>query len=109
MPNYKVRKGQLIAKLESNIIAAGNIKPKYSDVQLDTEAAASTDDLDTVTMESGMIIIIHSASSSRDPTIKDATILTAGDFTLTSSHDSITLKEIGGGTIMEMCRSDNAT
>ena len=77
---------------------------------VDTEAAAATDDLDTISGgQEGQIVIFTSPTSSRDTTFKDGTgnLVLAGDFTLTSSSDSITLIKRGANWV-ELSRSDNA-
>jgi hypothetical protein len=74
------------------VIAAGVIALTATspDVQIDNEAAAASDNLDTITahadMGPGSVVVLRSTSSSRDPTIKHATgniLLTGGaDFTM---------------------------
>lgn len=73
-------------------IASGAITPTASFHYVDTEAAAATDDLDTINGGStGAIIILQSASSSRDVTIKNGTgnIDCGADITLTGNRDAI--------------------
>ncbi len=73
--------------IASGVIALTTTSP---DVQIDNEAAAASDDLDTITphadMGPGSVVVLRSTNSSRDPTIKHATgnILLVGglDFTM---------------------------
>ena len=79
-------------------------------VTIDTEAAAATDDLDTISGGVlGQVITLQQVSSARDPTIKDTTgnLRLAGDFTMTSLQDSITLK-YNGSLWIELSRADIA-
>ncbi len=61
------------------VIAAGVIvlTTTSPDVQIDNEAAAASDNLDTITphedMGPGFVIIVRSTDASRDPTLKHAT------------------------------------
>jgi hypothetical protein len=76
---------------------------------VDTEAAAATDDLDTINGGlDGQIVIFRSSTSSRDPTFKDGTgnMRLSGDFTLSHAEDTITLIK-SGSSWYEMSRSDN--
>lgn len=57
-------------------IASGAMAPSRTNQRIDTEGAAGTDDLDTITIGSlqpGTILIVRTASSSRDVTIKHGT------------------------------------
>jgi len=80
---------------------------------IDTEAAAATDDLDTITITGapeGSILILKAASSSRDVVLKDATgnLRLTADFTMTSTDDRIMLM-YNGTNWLELSRSDNST
>ncbi|MCR4301982.1 MAG: glycoside hydrolase, partial [Sulfuricaulis sp.] len=78
-------------------------------ILVETEASASTDDLDTISGGlDGQVVILTSASSSRDTTVKDGTgnIQTSGDFTLSNAADAITLIK-RGASWYELSRSDN--
>lgn len=73
-------------------IASGVVTVTGSMHKIDTEAAAATDDLDTINGGTeGDWLIIHSATSTRDPTIKHGTgniKLPGGtDFTMNASTD----------------------
>jgi pectate lyase len=80
--------------------------------RLDTEAAAATDDLDTINGGSdGDLIILSTTNSARDVVVKDGTgnLVLAGDFTLSTTSDRIKL--IYDSTLsawVELSRSDNA-
>lgn len=77
---------------------------------VDTEAAAATDDLDTINGGfEGQIITLFCPSSSRDVTFKDGTgnLNLAGDFTSTNGADRIVLQK-QAVTWYEISRSDNA-
>jgi hypothetical protein len=81
---------------------------------VDTEGDAATDDLVTINGgTTGSLLILRSADSSRDTTLKDYTgssgnLFLAGDFTLTSSMDTITLIKFWSNWF-ELSRSDNTT
>lgn len=93
-------------------IATGAITVTTFDdrITVDTEAAAATDDLDTIT--GGAIfqrLTIAASNSARDVVIKDGVgnIRLAGDFTLTHAQDRIVL-EYDGSSWIEISRSDNS-
>tara|TARA_R110000851_G_scaffold305822_1_gene463961 strand:- start:276 stop:2243 length:1968 start_codon:yes stop_codon:yes gene_type:complete len=94
-------------------IISGVITATDSVHKVDTEASASTDDLDTINGGSdGHILILRTNSSARDVTLKDGTgnLFLAGDFTLSRTENSITLKfddNLSGW--VEVSRSDNST
>jgi len=94
-------------------IAAGvvTVTPTKSFFYVATEASAATDDLDTINGGvDGQIIVLHSATSAEDPTLKDYSdnLALAGDFTLDHILDSITLiYEDTLGKWLEISRSDN--
>ena len=76
---------------------------------VDTEAAAATDDLDTVSGGvDGDIKTFRAANSARDIVFKDGTgnMKLVGDFTLDNVEDTITLRYMAG-TWYELSRSDN--
>jgi hypothetical protein len=94
----------------SIVISAGVITATANMFNIDTEGAGATDDLNTINgVTDGMVIYVKSATSTRDPTIKDGTgnLYTAGDFTLTSHFDSIIFSH-QGTILVENSRSDNA-
>lgn len=94
----------------SYTIASGVITlTKAGDVIVDTEAAAATDDLDTINGTAGDLIIVRSTNPNRDVTLKDGTgnlRLAGGDFVLDTTDDMIVLFE-RGGAFCELCRSNN--
>ncbi len=68
---------------------------------LDTEGAAATDDLDTISGGvDGQILVLQDANSSHDVTVKNGTgnIKCGSDKALTASEDMITLIDAGGSS-----------
>jgi len=114
MSNEDIENIRLIDYAVQNVtIATGVITPTASNVKIDTEASASTDDVDTITDAAiSVIYYIGSNSSSRDPTLKDAVdnlqLAGGADFTLTSTRDQIMLRQITSTVIVEVSRSDNS-
>ena len=92
-------------------IASGVIAVTDSVHLVDTEGNAATDDLDTINGGSdGYILILRSSVNSRDITLKDGTgnLYLAGDFTLSHTQDTITLRfDAGLSGWIETSRSDN--
>ena len=92
-------------------IASGVITVTDSVHKVDTEASAATDDLVTINGGSdGYVLILGSNVNSRDVTLKDSTgnLYLAGDFTLSHTQDTITLRfdaDLSGW--IEISRSDN--
>jgi len=90
-------------------IASGGITVTSSVHTVDTQGDASSDNLNTINGGStGSILYLTTADSSRDVTLKDDSdnLRLAGDCTLASSNDSITL--IKNGSIWrEISRSTN--
>lgn len=86
--------GQLSLGSQSATIASGVITITRGNgglIIVDTEGAAATDDLDTITMSGvtdGDVIVLSTTASSRDVTVKHAT----GNITLQNSED----KTLGG-------------
>ena len=76
---------------------------------IDTEAAAATDDLDTISgTTAGQIYVFQAVNSARDVVFKDGTgnLKMAGDFTADNVEDTITF--ISNGTnLYELARSGN--
>ena len=79
-----------------------------------TEAAAATDDLDTINgLQDGSITTFRAVNSARDVVFKDGTgnMKLNGDFTLNNVEDTITLRAVTTGagttTLYELSRSDN--
>lgn len=80
-------------------------------VVIDTEGAASTDDLSTISGgRVGQIIVLRTSSVSRDVTVKDTVgnIRLAGDCLLDTTSDTITLQFDQSLGWVELCRSNNA-
>jgi hypothetical protein len=83
-------------------------------LKIDTEGAAASDDLDTITPTTGggyvgQVISLKGASSARVVTAKDNTgnLRLAGDFAFTATADRLLL-EYDGANWIELSRSDNA-
>lgn len=93
-------------------ISSGAITVTGSYHSVDTESDAATDDLETVNGGSdGAILILRAANDARTVVCKDFVaapdnLLMAGDFSLTSVHDSIIFFHDTGFWI-ELSRSDN--
>jgi hypothetical protein len=90
-------------------ISSGVVTATGSSHNLDTEAAAATDDLDTINGGTeGDILILCTAVSSRDVTLKDGTgnLSLAGDFALLTSQYRIVLY-YNGTNWQELSRSAN--
>ena len=91
-------------------IATGAITATKSYHSVDTEADASSDDLDTINgAASGRMLVIEANNSARSVVAKDGTgnLLLAGDFTMDHADDKLTL--CGEGTDwVEISRSSNA-
>ncbi len=93
-------------------IAAGVVTVQGNALILDTEAAAATDDLDTINGgTTGQIVVLQTANSSRDVVVKHGTgnlFLTGRvDFTLTGTRDKLVLMCISTEW-HEIGRGDNA-
>ena len=91
-------------------IAAGVVTVTNGIHAVETEGAAATDDLDTISGgTAGMILVLRAVSSTRDVVCRDGTgnLRLAGDFTLTSTDDRIILIS-DGVNWAELSRSDNA-
>ena len=96
-------------------ISGGEITVGQSYARVDTEADASTDDLDTINGgKIGQLLILRARNSSRTVVVKDQTgnLDINGDFTMNHGRDCIVLLCIDeGATIdfVEIARSDNNT
>ena len=82
--------------VSSLTIAAGVVTVTRSHHSLDTEAAAATDDLDTLTatgLTDGFVVVLRPANVARVVTVKDGTgnLLLNGDYALNATDRSITL------------------
>jgi hypothetical protein len=95
-------------------IAAGVIVPYGSTHRVDTESAAATDDLETITAtnrEHDEWLTLYANSDARTVVLKDGVgniNLNGGDFSLTHSADRIVLA-FDGTNWNEIVRSDNET
>lgn len=112
--NEGVSTPKLLLTPQSSVltIASGAITVTDSVYRVDTEAAAATDDLDTINGGSdGYVLILRTSVNSRDVTLKDGTgnLYLAGDFTLSHTQDTIMLRfdALINGWV-EISRSDNA-
>jgi hypothetical protein len=91
-------------------IAAGVITAFHEYHAVDTEGAAATDDLDTISGgQPFQRITLTASNDARSVVLKDGTgnLQLAGDFTLDNSRDSISLI-YNGASWLETSRSDNA-
>lgn len=95
----------------THTIASGAITvSKFGLIVVDTEAAAATDDLDTINGNvHGAFIVLRQAADTRDVTVKDGTgnLSLAGDCVFTDADDTITLVGTSTGWL-EVARSNNA-
>lgn len=106
-----VNKAPSTATISSDDITIG----RSSWYRVDTEAAAATDNLDTIIGgEVGQIIILQTTNSGRDVTVNNnaagagSSILLVGgvSFTLSNVRDSLTLQKDVDGFWVERARSD---
>jgi len=109
----------LTTNLASATISSGAITGTANQMKVDTEAAASADDLDSASFEAagttGATFVLFSTNNARDITIKDQTgsghafFLMPGDFTLDTTQDTCTfLAENTMTHNHELSRSDNS-
>jgi hypothetical protein len=92
-------------------IASGSVLRIGGFLTIDTESAASTDDLTSITAGSaGAMVVVRAANDARSVVVKHGTgnIRLAGsaDFTLDNSLDRLTL-QFDGTNWIEVARSDN--
>lgn len=95
----------------TNIIASGAITVTDGFHIIDTEAAAATDDLDTINGGyPGMRVFLKTASSSRDVTVKDGTgnIQLPADFVMDNTADVIELVTVDGTNWFQASSASNA-
>lgn len=100
-----VRGFERLAPREAHTIAAGVISPKSSWLQVDTEASAAADDLDTITPPiagMGAMIYINCAASARAVTLKNRTgnLLLPADVALNHPADVAVLMWAGSSWIL---------
>ena len=98
-------------------IVSGEITGTSNTMVVDTEGAASTDDLDSASFEAGgttgAMFTLVAANDARTIVVKDQAsspfFLMAGDFSLENAHDTIFFNSRNGATHnYEISRSDNA-
>jgi uncharacterized protein YjdB len=97
--------------IASGAITLQNAANPISLAVVDTESAASSDDLDTITSnQTGKILVVMAANSSRTVVLKDGTgnLVLEGDCTLDNAEDTITLLKTGDDWI-ELARSNNGS
>lgn len=93
------------------VIASGALAATATFHLVDTEGAASTDDLATINGgTTGQRLVLTAASDARTIVLKDGTgnLALAGDFSLTHTEDTIELIAVGNNWF-ELSRSDNGT
>lgn len=101
--------GLILGKAAKVTISAGSITPMGSNIRIETEGSASTDDLETiVNVSQGAVLVIRAFSASNTVVLKDdiGNLKLNGDFNLTHIQDSITLINTGASWI-ELSRSNN--
>jgi len=107
-----MQRGFLSLERTAETISGGIITASSSFIDVDTEGAAATDDLDTINgFSNGNILIIHPASSARTVVAKDGTgnLLLAGDFSMDHASDTLTLIYWDLNNYwLEISRSNNA-
>jgi hypothetical protein len=111
--NGTLRAGQLLSLGTSPTltISGGVITVTKSNHRVDTQGAAGTDDLDTISGgEDGAILIIAPANSARTVVAKNATgnLYLTGDCTLDNTNDTLMLL-CRGNWWVELSRSNNAS
>jgi hypothetical protein len=83
-----------VGRRSTATIASGVITVTTGRVEVDTEAAASTDNLDTINGGGdGDILVLYTANADRDVVLKNATgnLRTGSDITLSHPRDCVTL------------------
>lgn len=110
--------GGLLFSADTETIAAGviTVEGGVSAVIVDTESAAASDDLDTISFAFSTdnffnkILVVRAANDARTVVLKDETgnLHLAGDMSLTHTDDTITLMN-GGFNVgwLEISRSSN--
>jgi hypothetical protein len=102
------RWGVVSATIPTVTIASGVIAVTTDEVLVDTEGAAASDDLDSITgVPTGKSVIIRPASSSRTVVVKDGSLIkSAGDFSMDNAEDLMVLRW-NGSLMREVSRSDS--
>jgi hypothetical protein len=98
--------------ISSGVIDISNLSGSF--ITVDTESAAASDDLDTITLTSshdtdkGGLIILQAADSGRTVVVKDGTgnLKLNSDFSLDNVEDKIFLIKVGEN-FEELTRSSN--
>jgi hypothetical protein len=96
-------------------ISSGAITVTSNVHRVDTESAASTDNLDNINGGfTGQMLTLQSVANTRDPTIRDVAtgggniqLAGASDFTFTNTRDTITMI-YNGSEWLEISRADNS-
>lgn len=102
--------GWLNLTTQSATIASGSVAAVGSNMTLDTEGGAASDDLDTITGgNSGDMLIIRTTADARDIVVKHSTgnikLNGAADLTLASIYSTLTLQRLSAGWWVEIGRS----
>ncbi len=100
---------ELATTWETLTIDTGAITITKRRVYVDTESAASSDDLDTINGgEDGQIVVFAAANDARTVVMKDGTgnLKLAGDFSLDNDTDTMVLVK-SGTNWLEISRSAN--
>ncbi len=100
---------------EAVTIASGSVTVSQSFASVDTEAAAASDDLDSIIGgNEGALLMLRASSSSRDVVIRDVAtsggnIYLDGAASIPPAHapDRILLPKNDVGDWLELCRSNN--
>ena len=99
--------------IASGVITLESVDNPIIMLQIDTEGAAATDDLDTISGgRFGQVLVLKPADGSRTVVVKDGTgnLNTAGDHSMDNSQDTITLMRTSESNDVwrEIARSNNA-
>jgi hypothetical protein len=98
------------ATIASGALALMNSSSPIRILEVDTESAAASDDLDTITGgKEGQVIIVKAAADARTVVVKDSTgnLELSADMTLDHTEDTLTLYNKSGTSWRELARSDN--
>jgi hypothetical protein len=104
-----IQMGPVVLTSGDLTIATGAVTVDGAYHRIDTESAASTDDLDTINGGySGHLLIISPVSSARTVVAKDGTgnLVLAGDFSMDNQEDRLVLLH-NGSNYVEISRSNN--
>jgi hypothetical protein len=109
---FGTRIGKIASATPTLTIAAGVVTVSASnDIAVDTEAAAASDDLDTINgTVHGQILVVRAVDSARTIVLKDDTgnLRLEGDCSLDHANDRIVLRS-NGTSLHEVSRSNNGT